>query len=355
MQRVGLDLGYGYVKVVNEGGQRWSFPSVVARKLTTADPNALLTRGGQLPAGISVDHLEVGIETLGPEREPKQGYWVGRLALRSPNATRPFGDNKADDVATQVLTAVACAVALRWHGQDIHVATGLPYGQFMRRELRQALARALKDRAWIVEFPRAGGIERQVTISKVTVYPQAVGALYAFLTSRHPQAQAVLQEPGPVALIDIGTKTTDFVVVDMPEMEYRADLCGTVPVGMATVYAALRAYIEQETGMVLDEAQVEQAARDGQLHTRHGTMDLREAFERECRVVAEQIRNRLELRWQQRGLYRHVLLAGGGADPLREPLKAFDRDMITIPRAQYANAEGYLAMLQLEERHAQVS
>lgn len=347
MQRVGLDLGYGWVKVVNEEGERWAFPSVVARKLGP-DPGEVLP--GRRATGLRVDQLEAAVKPLQPRPEAEETYLVGALALRAPQPTRPFADDKAHALGTQVLTAVALALAMRRHGEDIHLATGLPYAQFVRREARRGLIQALEGREWVVRFPRAGNVARRVRIGRVTVYPQAVGALYAFLSSGHPEAETLVREGGAVGLIDIGTKTTDFVVVDLPEMEFRADLCGTVPVGMSSVHAAVRAHIEQRTGLILDEAQVEQAVLAGELRTRHGILDLRDVIQREYRALAEQIANRLEIRWQQRGLYRHIVLAGGGAEPLAEALKAFDAAMQPVPRAQFANAEGYLVMLRLEER-----
>lgn len=347
MQRIGVDLGYGWVKVVNEEGHRWAFPSVVARKLA-ADPGDVLP--GRRNTGLRADQLEVAIKPLQPQVGPEETYLVGTLALKAPQATRPFADDKAHAAANQTLTAVALALAMQRHGEDIHVATGLPYAQFIRREFRRSLAEALEGREWIVRFPRGGNTARRVRIAKVNVYPQAVGALYAFLASGHLEAETVLREGGAVGLIDVGTKTTDFVVVDLPDMEFRADLCGTVPVGMANVHNAVRAFIEQRTGLLLDEAQVEQVAFEGILHTRQGTVDLSDVIQREYQVLADQISNRLELRWQQRGLYRHILLAGGGAEPLAEALRAFDAAMTLIPRAQFANAEGYLAMLRLEQQ-----
>lgn len=363
VQTVGLDLGYGYVKAVGEHGDRVLIPSVVGRR-TQDYAVPMPRRDTGTGREIDLDQLDVVIRELAP-RLGETGYFVGDLAIRqSKDASRPFANDKASDRATQVLAAVACALVTRRLGEDIHVATGLPYVQFANERYKHSLIRSLENHEWIVQFMRFSVQPRRIRVAQVSVYPQAIAALYAFALSGSGVAESVMGAGGLVGLIDIGTRTTDLVVVDLDNnMEYQLEACGTFDYGMANIYEALQDHIQRETGIQVPQGHIEKLVRQGksiELRLDDGsdtTIDLPRLFRVEAQRLVETLQRFLQQKWPRRHLYKHVLLAGGGAtvEPIVQGLQRLAKNVISIPGAQFANAEGYLGMTQLSRRAEQVS
>lgn len=331
---LGLDLGYGYVKVTSDGKTVQSFPSVVGSGKERQF-------SGLFGSGRGLD--EMAVEIGG------HVYYVGDLAVaESYDASRAIDRNKTHHEATRVLVGTAVLLAQPPAGETIHLYTGLPLEYV--REQRDDLATALQGMKFKVRGVSGPfqGIEREVSFDNVKVLPQAIGAAYAALMDengrpRYPEL-AVVEEP--MALIDIGYRTTDFTVFQVrPRLRVWEELSGTVAVGAHTVYNMVRAEFPE-----IPERDVETAVAREQIWLNGRTLDLRREVAEVKKSVAKTIADEVKHRWGDRmGRIRVVFLAGGGAKLLQSELQTLHPDVRVVPEPQGANAVGFWLMGRMAE------
>ena len=112
-------------------------------------------------------------------------------------------DDKISDENTRLLTMVAIAKELMNEGivdADIILAVGLPFSNY-GRDKKELIAYYMREPDLSFEFE---GIMFRVRIDKVLCFPQGYSAVASRLGSMHDTW----------IIIDIGSKTTDLVVVE---------------------------------------------------------------------------------------------------------------------------------------------
>lgn len=329
MFKIAIDLGYGYVKGVNEAGERVSFPSLVG-------PGRSLALRGVLGGGEEARY-QVTLAEGGKCRE----YFVGELAREEcPTASYAFQENKITHPHTRVLLATAAALLTREAGEEpVQLATGLPLQHFLgQRQEFQAFLEGFRAQV------RLGGEERPrpVSFARVTLFPQGAGAMLEAGLERD------LLLPGTyLGLVDVGFRTTDFVVYQAAERFVpRPSLCGTVEVGMADLEKAAQAAFAEQAGATLDLLAVQAAMATGRVYYAGRDYDLREAVEAARRDLATAILDRLKAAWGQRANFlRALFLAGGGALELEPYFRGFHGDLRVVPDPRFANAWGFLRVI----------
>jgi plasmid segregation protein ParM len=167
MFKIGLDIGYGYVKGVNQTGKEVSFPSLVCEGFDR--PLAGLFGG---IAGSGKDDLHLVAMADGAARE----MFVGELARREGrNVSFAFDEDKAAHPATRGLLAAAGYLLFPEGHFPVHLVTGLPLEQYIHKkdEFKQAL-----DRFAVFVRHKERQDAKNIRFAKVTVFPQAAGAVY---------------------------------------------------------------------------------------------------------------------------------------------------------------------------------
>ena len=214
MQAVGVDLGYGVTKWVGPLGHG-SAPSVWS---AAGEDGAAW--GMQGTRRLVVDGMAV---------------CVGADAEASPDAHRPFGDGRlADAEALPLLGAAIWATGVQG---DIVLGSGMPLGRFAQE--RESAKAALEGR---VLHLGDGAHEATVRIARLVLRPQGVGAALWLL------ARGLLSGDGLGAVIDVGTRTTDVVTLDLGDGRPVMSLCWSSAVGLATAGEALAADAAREVG-----------------------------------------------------------------------------------------------------------
>ena len=117
--KIGLDLGYGYVKGVNEAGKTVLFPSLVGN----AYQRNLIGLFGQNLNNL-IENMHV---VLRNGKEEQEEYFIGDLARREGrNVSYAFDENKINHPNTKAVLASASALLFPSNDEPVHIVSGLP-------------------------------------------------------------------------------------------------------------------------------------------------------------------------------------------------------------------------------------
>lgn len=178
---LGIDLGYGRVKIAGPGGWYTDFPAVVANPTAMSDPSWSIVIDGR-------------------------AYVVGDDALEEPNHRMSGRIDKAaqDDERAKYLAALALA-ARHYGARSFTVATGLPPFEYKVPGLKDQLKERLSGR---FVFGYAGGL-LDLTVEDVQVLPQGGAAYFDFLLDGQGNIANPQLEKEKLLILDPGHRTTD--------------------------------------------------------------------------------------------------------------------------------------------------
>ncbi|MZP31178.1 StbA family protein [Heliobacterium undosum] len=341
MFKIGIDLGYGEVKGINENGRRVLFPSLVG---LGHDRNSDLF--GTDAESMDALHVKIGDED----------YFVGNLARKESlaGASVTLEANKINLPETRVLMATAAALLLPQGIMPVHLATGLPLEEYESQKAE--FHRYLNNFIATVQFlggPMQGET-RTVRFLDVTIIPQGLSAMQlALYDNNKPKFDEVARPGNLFALIDVGFRTTDFAVVEIGQNKrpmLRKELCGTANVGMSSIYRPLQQAFNKMTGRILEERHIPRILEEGKMFFRGKEIDLRDGIRKARAQVAREIRNRVLSAWKSEAdLIRRIFLAGGGGEALVDHLADLHPVIDLLDDAQMANARGYLEAARMKE------
>lgn len=319
---IGIDLGYGYCKGLNEAGERILFPSVTGV--------GFLRQMAELVYDGASEADNYDLVVLG---DTPEHYFVGHLALsQARDAARPFSDERS--TAGEIKPLLLAAVGALCKGEPVTLVTGLPLEPFFKQ------APGLKK-----SLERLSGVEVQlngrpikIVFEKVIMFPQAVGALYGHLV------RGGLQPSGVVGLIDIGFKTSDVILYDAGAKKPLEGYADTIPAGTNDVVVAVQDEIKREVGMAPNPEWVEEAVIKGiPLTFDRRKFDVPGMAAVKSAQLAELVASRVARRWSDcLKRLEVVFLAGGGAHLVQGAMSRLAPCEV-LPDSQFANAAGFLA------------
>jgi plasmid segregation protein ParM len=313
MTKIAIDCGHGYVKGLSESGERVLFPSLIAHAGRGLDM-------GPLTAGKLTTVQWNGEQAL------SSSYLVGEDAMLQ--ASSLFGNDKAADSLTRDMTVIAASRLLKEAPETVvSLAVGVPLAWFGRERAR--LPRALEG---IVRVN-----DHILNIARVEVFPQGVAAVLSALPA-YPMR-------GLYGLIDVGYRTTDYLVVQVGE----SGLPTVVP-GLAGSFENGVHHALQEVSTVIEQqwkvsyAPHELADMVATIMVRGHEIaiasDIREAYER----LGQELSAKLQTVWAPvLPRLRTLYLAGGGVGVM--PRVVGEMPVKIVPDPQWANAQGYLAAM----------
>lgn len=298
----GLDLGYGYTKIVLPGDQRISFPSAVA-PITPSIVDHYGPLAGDDEVNVDGIHCIVGRRAIGlSERFDNLSpvWWI----------TPPF--------------KAIIAMAAKTIPPQSAVMTGLPLNIYAAQNARSIVTNLIKT-----------GLKAK----HVEVMPQGVGAFYADPSLNHQGLK--------VAIVDIGARTTEFVA--MSGGNYQTEDSRGIVLGVSDIYATAASELTPKLGRQVDAYEVERACRgEGEILHHGAPYDLKpikEQVQRLAKDRAGDILHELVSLWgQQAPKYDRVIFCGGGAQLLFPHLKSYRTGTLLMPHAQFANATGFYAI-----------
>lgn len=321
--KIGIDIGYGYTKAVNENGQKISFPSLVA----PSGPDYL--------KGVfsAMDNYQVEITT----GRQNTHLFVGEAARSSYAVSRSLARDKLPELHDPLLLTAAALLG----GEDrvLEIGVGLPLAYYVSQ--KDSLQVRLQSLAAHV---KVNGNKKYVGFPLIKVIPQGAGVLFL--------KQDALPRNGFVGVVDIGTYTTEYLLFEIregrpvPVME----ASGSVEAGVHLVNRAIAAEFQTLTGSPLPlemEKQVIGKALNGEPVRYYNKDYLLEGAAITARKnIAMVITQKVISAWGNRTGYIEItFLAGGGPGFFGPDINSSLPNALAVEDAFYANANGYLAFL----------
>lgn len=299
---VGLDIGYGFTKVVRDDEQRVMFPSAVA-----AIPPTILGSIGDVQA-----EDEVVVERV--------RCIVGERAIGKDDRYT----NLHNVWWTSTVYKAIIAHAKKWIPARSSIVTGLPLHNYIAPDARDI----------VKDIVKAG-----LHAKDVLIVPQGVGAYFSDATFAHPTTK--------VAVVDIGTWTTELIGMAGRDLLHDASV-GHV-LGVNDLFATVAQELKEKLGRPVDPYEVERAYRDDGEIRYQGRAYPQETIKERVTALAKEragqiLAKMVDLWGPHAAAFESILFCGGGAKLLFPFLKTFREGSVLIADAQFANARGYLAI-----------
>jgi plasmid segregation protein ParM len=303
MQAIGIDIGYGNVKV-NTGERSFSFPSIV----------------GNYQESVSIGFDRNVLECVEIDGEK---FLIGESAKR--HSSRHFTSRSRDWIETIHYKAllkhalVKCGVS----GAAV-ITTGLPV-DFMGDKER--LAAIVKDVASKVEVN-----------ASVHVLPQPVGAFFSLLFDEKGSVLEAQLASSRVGILDIGYFTTDLLTI--ASLTVVEKQLASFENGVSTALEAIRQDLADTFKLQLDIRRTEEAVRRGKVTVFGEERDITAMCGKWLRELEGEIQAHAQTIWGNAADLDRVILSGGGAAMLSPYLNLY-RHATVIRNAADANAAGF--------------
>jgi plasmid segregation protein ParM len=323
---VGLDIGYGVVKVVTNDGA-FAFPSVMGHARE-----------------IKFQQDTIQQKYPGDQISDDEGTWfVGDLALAQlpPGELlrlrgRTANEKTMGNTFRQRLAKVAIGKLVQgvWGRDVIHlrISTGLPV-DYMRdaAELKEALLGQ--------HLIKTDSCEVIANVTEVIVMPQPYGSAYSQMLTPTGEIN-VYHTYMRTGIVDVGTYTVDIALDD--DGEFVDAESGSVEGGVYTAQERISAMLERDYREKMPYKIIEQVLRTGIFTASGKPIDYSDEVEEALSPLRSATINLMSEKWQRGTTVDVIYLSGGGAELVYEQIiEAYPQTKL-VPEAQMANARGYL-------------
>ncbi|HED14471.1 MAG TPA: ParM/StbA family protein, partial [Gammaproteobacteria bacterium] len=231
-------------------------------------------------------------------------------------------------------------------GQTVHAVSGLPVSTFYRKsgQHRQETIAKKRDSLKLAVRPLSDGLPAGIAFHKVI--PEALAAWYDYVIVEQDDGVTLDADrvSVPVAIIDIGGRTTDYVVVKDQGILHTSS--GSLQCGMLNVKQCVTDGIQERFDLeTLSEQLVSQAIENKVVRLQGKDHDVAALIESARREVVERLH--AETR-RQLGLgveLDRVLFVGGGTIALAENIANWFPHQAVAEHPAFANARGMLKYL----------
>jgi plasmid segregation protein ParM len=314
---ISIDIGYGYTKGVGPDGWRFSFPSVIGNAEEIAFTSDLI---------VSQTGPTVG---YGGRR-----FFYGEQALlQSRLRTAIFDRSRTRDETYRLLFVSSLAEFARYspQGGKLNVVTGLPVAFFADRD------------DVVISLAGEYRIKLEDTVvfdvEHVYVVPQPFGSLFRELLSEGGVISNVDVEHGRVAVIDVGTFTTDFIVADA--LRYVQRFSGSVPLGWSEALNYVQRELSSRYRLDLTLHEVDKAIRNGSARVKGEPISLEPLLAAAVRELEMALVAKARDLWGEGVNLDAMLITGGAAPQLAGAIQSLYPQARLVPDSFWANAEGF--------------
>jgi plasmid segregation protein ParM len=282
--------------------------------------------------------------------EEAHSYYIGDAALAA-GGQRTWETEHAKNRNLEILISTAIGLLTEKDNEQVDLAVGLPMSVYGAQNTD--LQRKLTGYTFnvLVDGEKKTG-PKNVQVNSVFVFPQGAGAYYAALHEIDGQVKDINMLNKPLAVIEVGFRTTDFLFMTMgkrgltPRTEPHT---GSLDIGMNTAMKEIQQMAKRRlNGYEPDLKEIEKAITwkglNGVLTAKGTTVDLKPFKKLAYEALESDISSQLKQRWgDDINTLAAILIGGGGGDDLYGGFdKSFDIAQ-KIEDPQFANARGYLA------------
>ncbi len=318
---LGLDVGYGFVKVT-DGESGYVFPSVVG----DVDEGQFLYPAIQPKDPLGA--LRFGIDG----RE----FLVGKAAIRHSNlAFRALSTTRSEGGDLKALFLSAVGLFCGGSAREFDVVTGLPPGcMHLAEGMVDQVRGNHRVRAW-----RGGAAEdMEVLVRSVEVVPQPLGTYWSQALEAPASEDGAVE--GRVGILDIGFVTTDLAAVE--DGEFIPARSGTVRVGLANAYLDIANRLFRQYGLERETYGLDSAVIKGRVTVSGRTVDIAPMCAQVFERLATKVLVELASTWQVEA-FDTILLSGGGSQLLSQYLLPHIPNARLVDDPITANCRGYWA------------
>lgn len=319
---VGVDIGYGYTKATCDAHEV-VFPSVVGKAERI--------------------RYQVDLQSLSPENGialiTEQGdRFVGDLALLQSRVRWTLLDrSRVQDPSVRLLflSALSELVGPATEEASFSVVTGLPvqwYGdrdKVIEQLSGRHIIRRVNGRQWV----------QRLNVEQVLVVPQPFGSLFNVILDRDGVIVDEALARGRLGIIDIGTYTTDYVLVDA--LRYIEKGSGSISTAMSRAYQLIGRAILDSFGLDLHLHEVDRVVRQGYVTVFGEPREIGWLIEPALDAVAEEVLAQAGTLWGDGRELSAVLVTGGGAIALGERIRRRYGHARLLDDAPLANVRGF--------------
>lgn len=319
---VGLDDGYAFTKIALPDGRLIAIPS----------------RGRIGRSGVTWVHQ--GQQRIFEYETEGTVYSVGAVDGEATHfeGYPTLGLNRS--IVQHILQDAGLA------GRTVHAVSGLPVGAFYRKngQLRQETIDKKRDSLKIAAKPLAETVPAGIAFHDVI--PEALAAWYDYvITEKAGKAKLDADRLStPVAIVDVGGRTTDFVVVKDQGIVHASS--GSLQCGMLDVKQQVTNGIQERFDLeTLGEQLVAQAVEKRVVRLHGRDHDISSMVDRAKQEIVERLH--AETR-RQLGLgveLDQILFVGGGTVALAEHITNWFPNQAIAEHPAFANARGMLKYL----------
>ena|SRR5699024_7759714 len=334
---IALDIGYGFIKGFNSDNKRILLPTLIGNGF---DRNLNTAFGSGQKDGL--DNIHVVYDG--------DDYFIGNLAKESNRTSRVFEQKRYNHEYFKILLNVAIQLLTEGKTSQVNVSTGLPlsFYQSQAKEARESILGVQPTVEW-----KSGLLEGQVirnNINNAILFPQGASAIYSALVNSDGKYTYpnLMNEGTLVGLIDIGFRTTDFVVVEIQKdgsFVPRLSLSSTLDtLGVHQLHHDVVMEFKNITnGADLNEYHLSRVLDNGHISFKGERLDFKNFIEEKKHEISSNIADRLKSFWgEESSMFDEIFLAGGGGMMFKDFLQPhFDNRIKLVKESQFANAIGY--------------
>jgi plasmid segregation protein ParM len=331
---VGLDIGYGVVKVVTDQ-QALTFPSVMGHAREIKFQQDIIQQKYQ-----------------GDQITDDEGQWfVGDLALAQlpPGELLRLRGRTANEKTMGnsfrlrlAKVAIGKLVQGIWGRDIVHlkISTGLPVDHMRdASELKEALLGQ-----HIIQTDSCDVI---ANVTDVIVMPQPYGTAYSQMLTPTGEIN-IYHTYMRTGIVDAGTYTVDIALDD--DGEFVDAESGSVEGGVYTAQERISAMLERDYREKMPYKIIEQVLKTGIFTASGKPIDYSEAVEDALSPLRSATLNLMSEKWGRGTTVDVIYLSGGGAELVYEQVADAYPQTRLVPDAQMANARGYLYYANFAQR-----
>jgi len=323
---VGLDIGYGVVKVVTDEVS-FGFPSVLGHARE-----------------IKFQQEAIQQKYPGDQIADDEGEWfVGDLALAQlpPGELlrlrgRTANEKTMGNTFRLRLAKVAIGKLVQgvWGRDVVHLrlSTGLPVDHM--RDTQE-----LKDSLMGQHIIQTDSCDVIANVTDVIVMPQPYGCAYSEMLTPSGEIN-VHHTYMRTGIVDVGTYTVDVALDD--DGEFVDAESGSVEGGVYTAQERISTLLERNYREKMSYKIIEQVLRTGIFTASGRPVDYREEVEEALSPLRSATLNLISEKWQRGTTVDVIYLSGGGAELVYEQVVDAYPQTKLVAHAQMANARGYL-------------